>query len=355
MSRPIKAVINTGALRRNLAVVRRHAPRSSVLAVVKANAYGHGVARVARSLAEADGLALLEIEQAVLLREGGEARRLVLLEGLFEPAELALADEHDLAIVIHHHEQLRMLDAARAGARFDVLLKINTGMNRLGFSPLAARDAIDALKAHRAVKELTLMTHFASADEARGVAWQMEAFDDIAAGRGLPRCLANSAALLRYPATHGDWVRPGIMLYGCSPFADVTAQSLGLEPVMTLTSKIIAVQELRAGERVGYGGVFEATQAMRIGIVACGYADGYPRHAPGGTPILVGAGRTRTLGRVAMDLLCVDLTGMPAAGVGSTVTLWGEGMPADEVAQAAGTVSYELLCALASRVQVIDV
>ena len=260
MPRPIKAVINTGALRRNLAVARRHAPRSSVLAVVKADAYGHGVERAARALAEADGMALLEIERAVRLRENGYARRVVLLGGLFEPRELALADEHGLAIVIHCQEQLRMLDAARAGARFDVLLKINTGMNRLGFTPPAAGEAIAALKGHRAVAQLTLMTHFATADEARGVAWQMQAFDDIAAGHDLPRCLANSAALLRYPATHCDWVRPGIMLYGCSPFADVTAQSLGLEPVMTLTSEIVAVQELRAGDRVGYGGVFEATQ-----------------------------------------------------------------------------------------------
>ena len=354
MPRPIKATINLGALQHNLAAVRRSAPRASVFAVIKANAYGHGVARVARALAGADGFALLELDAAVRLRDQGLTKRLALLEGVFEPAELDVAAEHDLTIVIHDEEQLRMLDFARNGARFDVLLKINTGMNRLGFTPRAAADALVRLKAHRAVGQLTLMTHFATADDARGVAWQMQTFNEIAAGQPLPRCLANSAAILRYPETHADWVRPGIMLYGCTPFADVAADALGLKPVMTLASELIAVQAVKAGERVGYGGAFEATRAMRIGIVACGYADGYPRHAPTGTPILVGRERATTIGRVSMDMLCADLTGMPAAQVGTPVTLWGDGLSADEVALAAGTVSYELLCALAPRVPVIE-
>jgi len=306
------------------------------------------------ALGGADGIALLDIGDAVQLREAGWTKRLALLEGLFGPAELDIAGEHDLTIVIHAEEQLRMLDAARSGVRFDVLLKINTGMNRLGFAPHAAGDALARLKAHRAAGQVTLMTHFATADEARGVAWQMQAFDAIAAGHKLPYSLANSAAILRYPQTHADWVRPGIMLYGCSPFPDVSAAALGLKPAMTLTSEIIAVQDLRPGDRVGYGGTFEATRATRVGIVACGYADGYPRHAPTGTPILVGGQRTRTLGRVAMDMLCADLTGIPAAQAGASVTLWGDGLSADEVAQAAGTVSYELLCALAPRVPVIE-
>ena len=335
MPRPLKATINLRAWQHNLAVVRRHAPRAAVFAVIKADAYGHGVMRAARTLAGADGVALLE--------------------GLFEPVELEVAAERDLAIVIHHQEQVRMLDSARDGARFDVLLKINTGMSRLGFTPRAAIGAREKLKSHRAVKQLTLMTHFATADDARGVAWQMKVFDEIAAGQQLPRCLANSAAILRHPETHADWVRPGIMLYGCTPFTDVSAAELGLEPVMTLASEIIAVQELQPGDRVGYAGTFEAAQAMRIGVVACGYADGYPRHAPSGTPLLVGGRRTRTLGRVSMDLLCADLTGRPEARVGTPVTLWGEGLSADEVAAAAGTVSYELLCALAPRVPVSEV
>ena len=352
--RPIKAIISAAALRHNLGVVRRAAPRSRVFAVIKANAYGHGVTRAARAFEAADGIALLEIEAAVRLREGGYAKRLALLEGLFQSSEVAVAARHDLAVVVHNHEQLRMLDAAPAGARLDVMLKINTGMNRLGFTPPDALAARELLKKHRAVKQLTLMTHFATADDARGVAWQIQVFEQIAAGQQLERSIANSAAILHFPDTHADWVRPGIMLYGCTPFADVTAQELGLRPAMTLASEIISVQDLRGGDRIGYAGTFEATQTMRIGTVACGYADGYPRHAPTGTPVLVDGIRTRTLGRVSMDMLCVDLTPVPAARVGTAVELWGGALPADEVAAAAGTVSYELICALAPRVPVFE-
>ena len=355
MPRPTNATINLGALRHNLSVVRRHAPRAAVFAVIKANAYGHGVTRAARALAGVEGYALLELDAAVRLREQGHRERLALLQGVFEPAELDVAAAHGLALVVHDESQLRMLDAARGGTRFDVLLKINTGMNRLGFAPRQAAAVLARLESHRAVRQLTLMTHFATADDARGVAWQTRALDEVAGGRPLPRCLANSAAILRYPETHADWVRPGIMLYGCTPFGDVTAAQLGLKPVMTLTSELIAVRELKPGDRIGYGGAFEAARPMRIGVVACGYADGYPRHAPTGTPILVGGSRTRTLGRVSMDMLCVDVSEIPSAGVGTPVTLWGEGLSADEVAAAAGTVSYELLCALAPRVPVIEV
>ena len=213
-----------------------------------------------------------------------------------------------------------MLDEAPANARFDVLLKLNTGMNRLGFPLGQAAAALATLRAHRAVREVTLMTHFAAADEARGVDWQFESFSALAAGHGLPGTLANSAAVLRHPQTHVDWVRPGIMLYGCSPFADQSATELGLKPAMTLASRLIAVQDLKTGDSVGYGSAFIAPQAMRIGVIACGYADGYPRHAPTGTPVLVNGGRTRTLGRVAMDLICCDLTSLPAATVGAPVT-----------------------------------
>jgi alanine racemase len=355
MPRPIKATISLDALRHNLSVVRRHAPRARVFAVIKANAYGHGVMRAARALVSAEGYALLELDAAVRLREAGCRQRIALLEGAFEPRDLAVAAEHRLAIAIHSQEQIRMLDSAPSDARFDVLLKINTGMNRLGITLAEFAAAIAQLQGHPRVAQLTLMTHFANADDARGSAWQMERLERLAAGGGLQRCLANSAAILRYPETHADWVRPGIMLYGCSPFADVPADNLGLQPVMTLTSELIAVRELRPGDRIGYGGTFVATQEMRVGIVACGYADGYSRHAPTGTPIVVGDRRTRTLGRVSMDMLCADLSGLPAAQVGTPVTLWGEGLSADEVAAAAGTVSYELLCALAPRVPVIEV
>lgn len=352
--RPLTATIDTAALAHNLGVVRAHAGGARVLAVVKANAYGHGLERAARALADADGLGLIEIEYAARLREAGYTKRLVLLEGLFETGELETAARCNLSIVVHGEAQLRMLDATPAGACFDVLLKVNTGMNRLGFAPAQAVAALAQLRAHRAVREVTWMTHFAAADEARGVDWQFAAFSALADTAAMPATLANSAAILRYPQTHVDWVRPGIMLYGCSPFAETSAAQLGLRPVMTLASRILAVQDIKAGDSVGYGSAFVADGPMRIGVVACGYADGYPRHAPTGTPLLVEGRRTRTIGRVAMDLICCDLTAMPETGVGAGVVLWGEGMPADEVAASAGTVSYELLCALAPRVRVIE-
>ena len=352
--RPLTATIDTAALAHNLRAVRAHAAGARVLAVVKANAYGHGLERAARALAEADGLGLIEIDAAVRLREGGYGKRIVLLEGLFDATELEMAARCDLSLVIHGEAQLRMLDEAPLAARFDVLLKINTGMNRLGF-PLPQVTAVLArLQQHRAVRAVTLMTHFAAADDARGVDWQFASFSTLAASHQLPGTLANSAAVLRYPQTHVDWVRPGIMLYGCSPFAETSAATLGLKPVMTLASRVLAVQEIAAGDSVGYGSAFVADTPMRIGVVACGYADGYPRHAPTGTPLLVAGRRTRTVGRIAMDLLCCDLTAMPGHGVGTPVVLWGEGLSADEVAAAAGTVSYELLCALAPRVPVIE-
>lgn len=352
--RPLTATIDTAALAHNLGVVRAHAGGARVLAVVKANAYGHGLERAARALAGADGLGLIEIDNAARLRDAGYAKRLVLLEGLFDAGEMELAARCDLSIVVHGEAQLRILDAAPPGARFDVLLKVNTGMNRLGFAPAQAAAALAQLRAHRAVREVTWMTHFAAADEARGVDWQFAAFSALAGDAVMPATLANSAAILRYPQTHVDWVRPGIMLYGCSPFADTSAAQLGLKPVMTLASRVLAVQDLKAGDSVGYGSAFVADGPMRIGVVACGYADGYPRHAPTGTPLLVEGRRTRVVGRVAMDLICCDLTNLPEAGVGAAVVLWGDGLPADEVAASAGTVSYELLCALAPRVRVIE-
>jgi alanine racemase len=250
---------------------------------------------------------------------------------------------------VHDAEQLAMLEKAPAKARIPVYLKLNTGMNRLGFGEKGFKDALARLAG-----DITLMTHFADADGERGVKWQLERFQEMTAGLAYPRSLANSAAILRYPEAHSEWVRPGIMLYGCSPFADTSAEKLGLKPVMTLSSELIAVRELKAGDSVGYGCTFTAQGPMRVGIVACGYADGYPRHAPTGTPVLVCGKRTRTLGRIAMDMLIADLTGIPEAAIGSPATLWGEGLSADEVAASAGTVSYELLCALSARVPVAE-
>ncbi|MBI3901432.1 MAG: alanine racemase [Nitrosomonadales bacterium] len=351
MSRPTQARIDLAALEHNLQIARR-ATDARIMAVIKAAAYGHGMLRAAQALNAAEGFALLNVGEAVYLREAGFRQTMLLLEGCFTLDDMQLAVEHDLACVVHSPQQLAMLDACPRRKSLQVWFKINSGMGRLGFAPQDVPAAMEKLRSHPAVRDITLMTHFASADEATGVAAQLELFNTLAAPYRLPRSLANSAALLRYPATHGDWVRPGIMLYGASPFAEVSAQELGLQPVMTLSSEIISVRALEAGEAVGYGAAFRAESGMRIGTVACGYADGYPRHAPTGTPILVAGQRVRTLGRVSMDMLSVDLSALPAAGVGSRVTLWGEGLPVEDVARAAGTISYELLCALAARVPV---
>jgi len=356
--RPISATISRQALRHNLVVAKRHADGARIWAVVKANAYGHGLLRAVTALEGADGYALLELDMAVQLRESGIDRPMLLIEGFFDADELQVFSTHGLNAVVHDASQLRMLETARLIKPVDIYLKINTGMNRLGFSSGDAPAALGRLRACPSVGSITMMTHFADADGPGGVAEQMQRL--AATGIGdLPRSLANSAALLRYPETRADWVRPGIMLYGCSPFPDETAEAIGLKPAMTLKSRLVAVRTLRPGDRVGYGGTFTAGAPMRIGIVACGYADGYPRHAPGfddrNTPILVAGRRTRTLGRVSMDTLCADLSSIPEASVGTEVTLWGEGLSADEVAAASGTVSYELLCALAARVPVIEV
>ncbi len=351
MPRPISARIDLSALEHNLGVARR-ATTERVMAVIKADAYGHGLLRSAEALNAADGFAVLDVRDAVRLRDAGFRQTLLLLEGCFTPDDLAVAATHELACVVHSPQQLAMLDACPRRKALPVWLKINSGMNRLGFAPHEAPAPMEKLKRHPAVRDVTLMTHFASADGEPGVAAQLRRFNEAVAPYRLPRSLANSAALLRHPQTHGDWVRPGIMLYGASPFDDVSAQQLGLRPVMTLASEIISVHTLRTGECIGYGASFCAESAMRIGTVACGYADGYPRHAGTGAPVLVEGQRTRTLGRVSMDMLCVDLSALPGAAVGSRVTLWGERMPVEEVAHAAGTISYELLCALTARVPV---
>jgi alanine racemase len=373
MPRPIQAKLDLIALESNLQVARR-ATSARIMSVIKADGYGHGLMRAAEALAATDGYALLDIQDAVRLREAGYRQTILLLEGVFSAEELPVIAEYDLTCVIHSAWQIAMLDAypgngTPGSGKLDVWLKVNSGMNRLGFAPQQVAQSMDQLRRHRSVRDITLMTHFANADEARGIREPLALFNDLAAHYRVPRSLANSAALLRYPEAHGDWVRPGIMLYGASPFADASAQQFGLKPAMTLSSRIIATQELRAGGEVGYGALFRADHAMRIGIVACGYADGYPRQsgrvepeAPGthrpapcgynGTPVLVDGQRIMTLGRVSMDMLYVDLSTLPQADIGSRVVMWGEGLPIEEVARAAGTVSYELMCALTSRVPV---
>jgi alanine racemase len=274
-----------------------------------------------------------------------------LLEGFFSADEIPLLSLHHLSAVIHAPWQIDALLQANT-ANLKVWLKINSGMNRLGIQPDELPAALLRLAQIKA--NVTLMTHFARADEVDGIAEQFQLFNTLTHGMQLPRSLSNSAALLNYPETHSNWVRPGIMLYGASPTSHQSAPSLGLQPAMTLRSEIIAVHEIQAGNAVGYGASFRAEHAMRIGTVACGYADGYPRHAPTGTPSLVDGVRSRIIGRVSMDMLTVDLSAIPQAQLGSSVTLWGEGLPVDEVATSAGTISYELLCALAPRVPIVE-
>ena len=354
MTRPTLAAIDLGALRHNLAVVRRHAPHSRVLAVIKANGYGHGFMRVARALSDADGFGLIELESAVRLRQAGFGQRILLLEGFFEAAELQVLAEHRIAAVVHSSDQLQMLKELRQDAALDVFVKLNSGMNRLGFEAAMLPAVVAGLKRQPGVGSITLMTHFASADEARGVGWQMQVVERAADGLDLPRSFANSAAILRHPETHADWVRPGIMLYGCSPFDGMTGAELDLKAVMTLESRVIAIQNMQRGDTLGYGGMFTAERDTRVGVVACGYADGYPRHAPTGTPVMVDGRMTRTLGRVSMDMLCADLSEIPEASTGARVVLWGREVPVEHVARSAGTVGYQLLCAVAPRVQIVE-
>jgi alanine racemase len=353
MPRPIRATISGAALAHNLTVAQRHAAGAKVWAVVKANAYGHGLERAARGLAAADGFAVVDFQEAARLRVAGVTQPILMLEGFFQPADVALLAKYSLTPVIHNPEQVEILKRSTLEREIDVYLKVNSGMNRLGFGVEGLRPAYNALRMHPKVKAVTFMTHFADADGASGVQAQLEWFGELVQPfEGGARCLANSAALLRFPEARGDWVRPGIMLYGCSPFADQTAEQLGLRPVMTLTSEIIGTQHLQPGERIGYGFSYATAGEMTVGLVACGYADGYPRHAPTGTPVLVNGQRTRLVGRVSMDMISVDISDIPDAYIGSPVTLWGEGLSADEVGAAAGTLSYELLCKVTARVPI---
>jgi alanine racemase len=360
MPRPIEALIHTDSLAHNLTRARACAPDAKVWAVVKANAYGHGIERAYEGLRGADGFALLDLAEAERVRALGWRGPVLLLEGAFEPRDLELCSRLSLWHVVHCSEQIDALAAHKTHAPHRVFLKMNSGMNRLGFTPTAYRSAWTRLDALPQVGEITLMTHFSDADGARGIAHQLAAFD--AATRDLPgeRSLANSAAILRHPslAAATDWVRAGILSYGSAPdFPEHDIAHWQLRPTMTLRTKLIATQTLAAGDSVGYGSSFVADAPLRIGIAAVGYADGYPRHCATGTPVLVDGVCARTVGRVSMDMITVDLSAAPAASIGSEVTLWGEGpngarLPIDEVARVAGTIGYELMCALAARVPV---
>ena len=361
MPRPIHALIHTQALRHNLARVRDFAGDARVWAVVKAHAYGHGLARAFEGLRATDGFALLDLHEAQTLRDLDWRGPILLLEGVFEQRDLELCSRLNLWHVVHHETQIDMLSRHKTQVPQRVFLKMNSGMNRLGFAPERFRSAWARLNALPQVDEISLMTHFAHADDAVGVDTQLKVFQDTSHDLPGERSLANSAAVLRHHTdaqVTADWVRPGIALYGSAPDHPLhNAEHWGLQPTMSLRSQLIAVQHLKAGDEVGYGGLFKAPNDMAMGVVACGYADGYPRHAPSGTPVLVNGVRCPTVGRVSMDMLCVDLTPVPHAQVGSEVTLWGASSAGavlciDDVAAAAATVGYELMCALAPRVPV---
>lgn len=347
-------VIDLAALRHNLSEVRRRVGRSKIVAVVKADAYGHRAVLCLPALAEVDRLAVASIEEALALRVAGAKQPILLLEGVFEAEELPLCARHDFEIVVHEPGQIEMLARARLKRRLTAWLKVDSGMGRLGFRPEAARAAWRRLADCPAVSphSIRLMSHFARADEPTETETRHQLMRFKALDLPGERSLANSAGVIFWPESHADWVRPGIMLYGVSPAANRYGAEEGLKPVMTLTTRLIAVKDVEPGEPVGYGGNWRAEAARRIGIAAIGYADGYPRHAPSGTAVLVAGKQAKLAGRVSMDMIAIELGAGSEAKVGDPVVLWGDGLPVEVVARAAGTIAYELLCRVSARVHV---
>lgn len=355
--RATQVVIDLAALRHNLACARAAAPDSRILAAIKANGYGHGMLRVARALEDADGFGVACLAEAVQLREAGISQPIVLLEGFFGPDELEAIARHRVIPAIHNMTQLELLEQARLPQPLAVWLKVDSGMHRLGFPLAQAQEAWQRLAACTNVAEVVgCMTHLATADNLADsfTTGQITAFHRYTSGLAGHRSIANSAALLGWPESHTDWVRPGIMLYGVSPFLGGRGEEHGLRPAMTLCSGLIAVNHLRRGEAVGYGAAFVCPEDMPVGVVAAGYGDGYPRHVGNGVPVLVNGRRVPLIGRVSMDMLTVDLRGQPEARPGDPVVLWGEGLPVEEIAEHAGTIPYELLCRVMPRVDAVE-
>lgn len=346
--RPARALIDLQALRHNYRLARELSG-AKALAVVKADAYGHGAVRCALALeTEADGFAVACIEEALELRAAGIKAPVLLLEGFFEASELALIAEHDLWCVVHSLWQLEAIEQTALRKPLNIWLKLDSGMHRVGLHPKDYHEAYQRLLASGKVARIVLMTHFARADEldASTTEQQVAVFQAARQGLAAECSLRNSPGVLGWPQVPSDWVRPGIMLYGATPFEVEQAAAARLQPVMTLQSRIISVRELPTGEPVGYGAKFTSPRPTRVGVVAMGYADGYPRHAPTGTPVVVAGKRTQLIGRVSMDMLCVDLTEVPEAGIGSPVELWGKQVLASDVAQQAGTIPYQIFCNL---------
>ena len=352
MTRPARACIDLKALKHNFIRARQAAAGSRVMAIIKANAYGHGLLPAAQALGDADAFGVAMLEEAIALREAGFDRRIVLLEGAFDAGEAMLISGYRVDVVVHHQSQLEMLEQVRLSCPVDVWLKLDSGMHRLGFNAAGFSAALERLQQIGQVGKVYFMSHLACADERDKPCTrdQLQCFHDATDALTGERSLANSAATLAWPDSHFDWIRPGIMLYGSSPLAGATAQELDLQPVMTLESRLIAVNSQPQGEAVGYGGDWVCPEPMRIGVAAMGYGDGYPRHLPSGTPVLVDGRPAALAGRVSMDMITIDLRSTPEASVGDAVTLWGSGLPVDDIAERAGTIAYELLCGVTGRV-----
>jgi len=353
LSEQALACINIQALQHNLQQVRRYAPGKKILAVIKANAYGHGIATVAQALVKADAFAVGTIQEAQQLRTITPDHEIVVLQGISCASDIHLCREKNFQVVVHSNYQVALIEAAAEGQPVQCWLKVDTGMHRLGVLPDQAGSILQRLKQSANVAEpIMLMSHLACADDPDHIENQLQAesFDDLEIDSKLPRSLANSAGIVAFPDTHYDWVRPGIMLYGISPVQNRLAQEFDLQPVMTLKSRLIAINALMQGDSVGYGTTWQCPEDMRVGVVGLGYGDGYPRHAPCDTPVLINGKRVPIVGRVSMDLITVDLRELPEAGVGDEVILWGEGLPIEEIADAAETIAYELVCRLTSRV-----
>ena len=356
MTRSAVANIDVAAVRHNLTVVRHLSPHSKVLAVIKANGYGHGIVRIARALSGADGFGVAHVEEALTLRAAGVDIPIVVLQGFSDPQELQTMVEHRLQTVVHLAEHVDMLESVSLASPLIVWLKINTGMHRLGFALEQAKAAWLRLRACRNVLDIRLMTHFANADVPADASTlqQIQDFEQVTHDLPGERSVANSAGVLLWPQSRLDWVRPGVMLYGISPVAGTSAAALGLRPAMTLTGRVIAVNAVQRGGRVGYGGDWVASVDTFIAVVGMGYGDGYPRHARNGTPVLVNGELRPLVGRVSMDMLCVDLGPTPSARAGDAAVAWGVGLPVETVAECASTIPYELVCKVTPRVQIVE-
>jgi len=351
------AVLDMAAIGHNLARVRERAPHSKVMAVIKANAYGHGLLRFARALSDVDAFAVARVDEGVVLREAGVPQRIAVLQGFARREELELHARFDLEPVVHSVLQVELLESMTLEKPVSVWLKLDTGMHRLGLSDEEFEPCYRRLSRCRSVKQpINLMTHLANADVLSDpvTGRQLEVFRSKAKSLPGERSVANSAGLLAWEHARTEWVRPGIALYGASPFPHRTAQEDGLKPVMTLRTRLIAIKHLKAGDAIGYGGDWICPHPTRLGIAAIGYGDGYPRHARSGTPVLVRDRRVPLIGRVSMDMITLDLTDCPQTEVGDSVTLWGEGLPVEEIARHASTIPYALLCGVMPRVKIIE-